>query len=386
MDIKKIIDSEKLVTWRRHFHMYPEVSFKEFESTKYIVSQLEQYPDVEILRPTKTGVVGVLKGGLPGKTIGLRADFDALPITEETDFEFKSKNPGAMHACGHDCHAAMLLGAVDALYQIKDKMPGTVKFIFQHAEELPPGGAIEIVKSGVLDDVDAFYGSHVAISDPVGVVKTAAGPMYAHTDTFKINIKGKGCHAARPDSGIDSLLIGLEVVQSLNYIVSRNVPASEPAVLTVGAFNAGTVANIVPDTAEIKGTVRTYNSDVRNMIVQRVKDLAEGICKAYGATCTVEFVQGYAAVVNDEGLYKFFNKIALETLPDIEIAEMKPIMGGEDFSAYKAIAPSFFSGIGARPEGDEVYPNHHPKTQLNEACLPIGCALYVAFALKIGAL
>jgi len=384
MDIKKMIDNEKLVNWRRHFHMYPEVSFEEHESTKYIIAQLEQYPGIEILRPTATGVVAVLKGGLSGKTIGLRADFDALPITEEADVAFKSKNPGAMHACGHDCHAAMLLGAVDVLYKMKDKLPGTVKFIFQHAEELPPGGAIEIVKSGILDDVDAFYGAHVNVDTPVGIIKSGTGPVYANTDRFEISIKGKGCHAARPDRGIDSLLIGLEVVQSLNYIVSRNVPAAEPAVLTVGAFNAGTVANIVPDTANIKGTVRTYNPQLRDMIAQRINDLTEGICEAYGATCTIEFVQGYAAVVNDENLCQTFNEMALDTLPGIEIVEMTPVMGGEDFSAYRAIAPSFFAGVGARLEDGEVFPGHHPKYKISEACLPIGCALYIAFTLRVG--
>ena len=381
MDIKKTIDTTKLVTWRRHLHMYPETSFQEHESTKYIISQLEQYPGIEILRPTPTGVVAVLKGGLPGKTIGLRADFDALPITEEADVEFKSRNPGAMHACGHDCHAAMLLGAVDVLYKQKDKLTGTVKFIFQHAEELPPGGAIELVKSGVLDDVDAFYGSHVNADLPVGTIKSAAGPVYANTDRFEIIIQGKGCHAARPDKGIDTLLVGLEVVQSLNYIISRNVPSAEPAVLTVGAFNAGTVANIVPDTASIKGTVRTYNAEVRDLIVGRLHDLTNGICKAYGAACTIDFVQGYAAVINDEGLCERFNRLAKETLPDIEIVKMTPVMGGEDFSAYSKIAPSFFAGVGARLEEGEVFPGHHPKYKISEACLPIGCALYVAFAL-----
>jgi amidohydrolase len=382
MDISKLIDNEKLVSWRRHFHMYPEVSFKEYETANYIVAQLKRYPEIEILRPTKTGVVGVLKGGLPGKTIGLRADIDALPITEEADVEFKSKNPGAMHACGHDCHGAMLLGAADALYKIKDKLPGTVKFIFQHAEELPPGGAAELVESGVLNDVEVFYGSHVASDTPVGTIRSASGPLYAHTDRFEIEITGKGCHAAAPHKGIDSLLIGLEVVQSLNYIVSRNIPASETAVLTVGAFNAGTVANIVPDTANIKGTVRTYSSEIRETIISRIEQLAKGICEAYGATCEIQFAQGYAAVDNDEELYKFFNKMAIETLPNIEITAMTPGMGGEDFSAYKKIAPSFFAGIGARLEQGEVFPGHHPKFQISEACLPIGCALYVAFALK----
>ena len=382
MDIKNRIDAQKIVKWRRHFHMYPELSFKEFETAKYIVAELSKYPEIEILRPAKNSVVAVLKGKKPGKTIGLRADIDALPITEEADVEFKSKNPGVMHACGHDFHAAMLLGAVDVLYQLKDEISGCVKFIFQHAEELVPGGAVDIVASGVLDDVEMFYGSHVFPSAPVGMVRAAIGPIYANADTFYITIKGKGAHGARPEASVDSLLVGLEVAQSLNYIVSRNVAAKERAVVTVGAFNAGSAPNIIPDSAQIMGTTRSYSQQTRDLLEERVKALTKNICAAYGAECIIDFKRGYSAVVNDEKCYFLFKDVLAQTLPEVSFEEMVPIMGGEDFSAYGAIAPSIFVSVGAGPKTGAYYENHNPRLVLDEDALFIGTALYAAFAVK----
>ena len=381
MDILKMINTQKVVDWRRHLHAHPEVSFKEFETTEYLVQQLAQYPEIEIIRPAATGLLAILKGGKPGKTIGLRADIDALPITEEADVPFASKNPGAMHACGHDCHTAMLLGAVDALYGMKDELCGTVKFIFQHAEEYPPGGAVDFVKSGLLNDVDAFYGSHVFVDAPAGVIKAATGPVSANADIFKITLQGKGSHAARPEKGIDTLLIGTEIVQALHFIVSRNVSAFDNAVVTIGAFNAGHAHNIIPDTAEILGTVRTVNQETRETIKKRIEDTINGICTAYGASGKLDYTYGYDAVVNDAGLNDFIKGIAAKVLPDAEIAEMKPMMGGEDFSAYGAIAPAFFAGIGAKPMDGEHFEGHHPKFRVDEASLPIGTAMYVAFVL-----
>ena len=381
MDILKLVDTQKVLDWRRHLHMHPELSFKEFETTEYLVQQIAKYPDVEVIRPAKTGLVAVLKGGKPGKTIGLRADIDALPITEEVDLEFKSKNPGVMHACGHDCHTAMLLGALDVLYGQKDQLCGTVKFIFQHAEEHPPGGAIDLVKSGLLDDVEAFYGTHVFVDAPVGVVRTAAGPVSANADIFSIAIQGKGVHAALPEKGVDTLLVGTEIVQALHYIVSRNVSSFESAVVTVGAFNAGNAHNIIPDTAKILGTVRTTTPEVRETIAKRIHDVANSICAAYGASCEVNYTYGYDAVVNDEGLCDYFARITAKVLPDVTIDKMKPIMGGEDFSAYGKIAPALFASVGAGPKDGEYFNAHHPKFFVDEGVLPIGTTLYAAFAL-----
>ncbi|MCL2573772.1 MAG: amidohydrolase [Defluviitaleaceae bacterium] len=381
MDILKLINVQKVIDWRRHLHMYPEVSFKEFETTKYLVEQISKYDGIEILRPAETGIIAVLKGGKPGKTIGLRADIDALPIAEEADVEFKSKNDGVMHACGHDCHAAMLLGALDALHGIKDQLEGTVKFIFQHAEEHPPGGAITLVESGILDDVDAFYGCHVFMDAPAGVVKVSAGPVSANADVFVIDIKGKGTHAAIPEKGIDTLLIGTEIVQALHHIVSRNVSAFENAVLTIGAFNAGHAHNIVPDTARILGTVRTNTPEVREIMVQRINDILKGICAAYGASYELDYTYGYDAVDNDEVLCNYFKDLIIKVLPDVTIDKMKPMMGGEDFSAFSKIAPAFFASIGAGPYSGDYFEGHHPKFCVNEDALPIGAALYAAFAM-----
>ena len=386
MDINKLIDKEKLVAWRRHFHMHPEVAFCEVRGTEYIVSELAKYPDVEVLRPAATGVLAVLKGGKPGKTVGLRADFDALPMTEETDVDFKSKNPGVMHACGHDCHAAMLLGAVDALYKIKDRLAGTIKFIFQHAEEHPPGGAVDFVKSGLLDDVDFFYGAHVHSDITVGMMKCAAGPVYANTDTFDITLQGKGTHAASPHTGIDILLVGTEIVQALNFIVSRNIAPAKAAVVTVAAFNAGSAANIIADQAKMRGTVRSYDPAARELLEQRIHSIVRGICDAYGAHFSITYTRGYAAVVNDEGLCGLFKEVAAEILPDVEIVPMAPGMGGEDFSEYCKIAPAFFAGVGAGFKDKENFPHHHPLFDIDEDALPIGCLTYVAFALRLAAI
>ena len=381
MDILKMVDVQKVTDWRRHIHMHPEVSFKEFETTEYLVQQIAKYPGVEVFRPNATGLVAVLKGGRPGKTIGLRADIDALPITEETDVPFKSKNPGVMHACGHDCHTAMLLGALDILHGLKNELQGTVKFIFQHAEEHPPGGAADLVASGILNDVEAFYGCHIFMDAPAGTVKAAVGPVSANADVFFISIQGKGTHAAIPEKGVDSLLIGTELVQALHTIVSRNVSAFDNAVLTIGAFNAGNAHNIVPDTAEIKGTVRTTTPEVREVMVKRINEVANGICAAYGASCEINYTYGYDAVDNHEGLCNYVKHIVTAAMPDVPIVKMKPMMGGEDFSAYGKIAPAFFAGIGAGPKSGDYFQGHHPKFYVDEAALPIGTAIYAAFAL-----
>jgi len=381
MDILKLVNTQKVLDWRRHIHMHPELSFKEFKTTEYLVQQIEQYPGIEIIRPAKTGLIAILKGGLPGKTIGLRADIDALPITEEVDLPFKSKNPGVMHACGHDCHAAMLLGALDILHGQKDSLKGTVKFIFQHAEEYPPGGAVDMVASGVLDDVEAFYGCHIFMDAPAGTLLAASGPMSANADIFSISIQGKGTHAAIPQKGIDSLLVGSSMVQALHHVVSRNVSAFDNAVLTIGSFHAGNAHNIVPDTAEIQGTVRTNTPDVRKDIVKRINEVVNGICAAYGATCELTYTYGYDAVDNHPGLYDYVKHIAASALPDMAIDKMKPMMGGEDFSAFGKIAPAFFAGIGAGPAEGDYFQGHHPKFCVDEAALPYGTAMYAAFAL-----
>ena len=394
MNIMELIDIEKITKWRRHLHKFPEVSFNERETSKYIAAEIAaNFPDVQILRwgdqnvadkLPNYGLVGVLKGGKPGKTLALRADFDALPMNEETDLEFKSVYEGAAHTCGHDCHAAMLLGAMDVLYKIRAELAGTILFVFQHAEEYVPGGAQAIIDTGVFNDfnVQAFYASHVFPNTPVNTIKFSPGSATANTDSFKIEIQGKGGHGSMPEKCIDSVVIGTEVVQALNFIVSRYISAFDPAVVTVGKFSAGTTFNIIPDTAEILGTVRSMKPEVRDLIEQKIHELATDICKAYDATCNVTYKRGYASVVSDADLCTLFNNIVAETLPGIKVVDADPLMVGEDFSAYQAIAPTLFVSLGAMPKCGEYYINHHPKFMVNEDVLPLGTALYVAFATK----
>ena len=395
MDIMKLIDSEKIRVWRRHMHKYPEVGFNERETSNYIAAEIAaNFPDVELIRfddkvNAETfpnyGLIAVLKGGKPGKALAMRADFDALPMKEDTDLEFKSVHENVAHTCGHDCHAAMLLGAMDALYKIKDELEGHVLFIFQHAEEALPGGAQAIIDSGVFKDYDikAFYASHVFPSDKVGVIKFSPGSVTANSDLAGIEIEGKGGHGSMPEKCIDTVLVGTEVVQALNYIVSRNVSAFNNAVISIGRFSAGTVANIIPHTAEIMVTVRSRDSETRDLIERRINEITQNICAAYGATCKVEYKRGYTSIINDDDLCKTFSNIVAETLPDLEIKANDPLMGGEDFSAFKAIAPTLFVGLGAMPASGEFYVNHHPKFEINEDVLPLGTALYVAFATKM---
>jgi amidohydrolase len=383
-------NTEKIKTWRRYLHQYPEISFRENNTSNYITGQIEKYPDVKILGKVKHGLVAVLDSGKPGKTVALRADFDALPLQEESDVPFKSQTDGIFHACGHDCHAAMLLGAMDALCEYKNegKLSGKVVFIFQHAEELLPGGAIDIVQSGLLDGlgIEAFFALHVFSNIPTGTVKfnpvTPNGFVSANTDAFKIIIQGKGTHGAIPDTGIDSLLIGTEIVQAINFIVSRYVPSAERAVVSIGKFTAGTAPNIIPHTAEIEGTVRTMNPKVRDTIEHRLSEMATNICTAYGASCKTEYKRGYNAMVNDENLCKLLNKITQTSFPQLKTPEAEAMMGGEDFSAYRTIAPTLFLFLGAMPDSGEYFENHHPKVTFNEKALPIGTALLTAFALE----
>jgi amidohydrolase len=384
-ELKNHINAQKILTWRRHMHQYPEISFQEEETGNYIARQIEKYPEVIIQRRIKNGIVAVLDSGKSGKTVAMRADFDALPLREESDCAFKSVNDGVFHACGHDCHAAMLLGAMDVLYKIKQQLTGKIVFIFQHAEELLPGGAKDIIESGVFYGlgIEAFFAVHVFPNIPTGTVQFSPKNATANTDAFKIEIQGRGGHGSRPDKCIDPLLVGTEVLQAFNFIVSRNVAAADKAVVTVGKFNAGTAPNIIPDTAVMEGTVRTVEPDVRDVVEQRIKEITTNICAAYGAECKIRYDRGYTAVVNDKELCGKFKEIAADAVPGIKIEDMEPLMGGEDFSAYREIAPTLFVTVGAMPDSGEYYENHHPKFTVNEDALPIGTMLYTAFAVGI---
>lgn len=381
MSFKQYVDLEQMKLWRRHFHENPELSFEEFETADYIAKALEEM-GVEVTRPTKTGVVGIIKGGKPGKTVGLRADIDALPVMEETSLDFASKKAGVMHACGHDAHAASLLGAAKVLMAIKDEIKGTVKLIFQPGEEKTPGGAQGLVDSGALNDVDMFFGTHVFLGEKPGVIASRVGPMTAAQDGYYITVKGRGGHGAQPQKSIDPVVIGSEIVINLNLIVSRSVDPLANMVITCGKFVAGTVNNVIPDTARLELSVRTNTPDGRKLAENRIRQVVDGICKAHGADYELEFEPGYAATINDQKAVDIVKAVAAKHLGEGSYIEAPMMMGSEDFSAYGQIAPGAFVGVMAGKADDGyIYNNHHPKFAIDEDALGVAAITYVGCAI-----
>lgn len=384
MNLVEKMPQESMITWRRYLHENPELSFEEYETTDYIESILASFPNITYERIAKTGVVATLEGKEPGKTIALRADIDALPVTELADVPFRSKKEGIMHACGHDAHTAMLLGALAFLSDMQDDIKGRIKFIFQAAEELQPGGAKELVKLGVMDDVDMVFGLHVAPKVPVGIAAVIPGPITAASDTFKLTIQGKGSHGSMPDLSIDPVMIGSEIISNFNNIISRNVSPFSNAVISIGQFQAGFAPNVIPDTAEIKGTVRTNDPKVRSMIASRMEAIVKNICDIYGATYEYHYNHGYSPVINNPETTKLVQEAAEKIIGKERLIFPNPIMGGEDFSAYTDVVPGTFSMIGCGTEAEGCgFVNHHPKFKINEECLKYGAALHVQTVLDI---
>ncbi|MGX7420210.1 amidohydrolase [Carnobacterium gallinarum] len=369
---------EDMVKWRRHLHENPELSFHEVETARYIYDLLSTFPNLELSTPIENSVVAILKGAKPGKTVALRADIDALPITEEADVAFPSKNPGVMHACGHDTHTAMLLGACKVLTGMQEQIAGTVKFIFQPAEEVPPGGAKFLVEAGVMEDVDLVFGIHIFPMIPVGVVGVRSGSLTAASDIFELTIQGVGSHGSTPELAVDPILIGAEIVTNLNHIVSRNIAALDSAVISIGEFTSGGSANVIPDTARIQGTVRTNDPKTRLYIKQRIEEMIDHITKMYGATYELNYLLGYSAVINDEAATEMVREAAMKVVGEAAIMTPPRMMGGEDFSAYTDVVPgSFFVVGGGTVEEGCGYMNHHPKFKINEGSLAIGAKMEV---------
>lgn len=384
MDIKDKIPVEDIIKWRRHIHENPEISFNETETAKYIYKELSKLPNLILSTPTENSVVAILNGNTDGETIALRADIDALPIVEEAEVDFKSKNIGVMHACGHDTHAAMLLGAAKALAQMPDKLRGNVKFIFQPAEECPPGGAKAIVDAGILEDVDFVFGLHIFPSIPTGAIGIVNGPLTAAADVFDIHIQGKGAHGSMPELAIDPILTGVEIINNLNNIVSRNIAPMDNAVISIGQFVSGQVHNIIPDTADIKGTVRTHNKETRMFIKKRIEEVVEHVCKMYGATYELEYTLGYSSVVNNKEANEFVTSAAKKIVGEEGIFVAPKIMGGEDFSAYTDVAKgAFFILGGGCAENGYKYINHNPNFIIDEGALPVGSLMHVQIVLDI---
>lgn len=373
----------KVKEWRRHLHQYPELSFQEFKTTEYIIDQIKDLTDLTYERVSPTGIVARLKGSKPGPVIALRADIDALPMTEKSDVPFSSKNEGVMHACGHDCHTAMLLGALHTLYEHRAELEGSFVFIFQAAEEVFPGGAKELVEKGVMEGVDAIIGQHVGPKIKTGHIETCPGYITANSDVFELTVVGKGGHGSSPQSCLDPLPVGAQIVTALQNVVARHIPAQESAVLSVTQFNSGTVYNVIPDTAVIKGTVRTYSTENRELMETMIRQIGEKYAAASDMTIEYTYRQGYDNMYNSPEYTKALMEVADGLHGPGTAGLMEPGMGGEDFSYYLQKVPGcfYFFGVGNQ-EQDCVYSVHNTKFKADEASFAVGMSIMLNAAIR----
>jgi amidohydrolase len=385
----------RVVQWRRDIHQHPELSFQETRTSALVARHLQSL-GIEVQTGVGgNGVVGILRGGKPGPVVALRADMDALPVTELVDLPFKStaramyngQEVGVMHACGHDNHVAILMGTAELLAGMRDRIPGTVKFLFQPAEEAPPrGGAGPMIDAGALENphVDAVFGLHVG-PGALGTVSYVSGPTAASADNFKVVVHGKQTHGAMPWAGVDPIVVGAQIVLGFQTIMSRQVNlSSAPAILTVGAFNAGNRTNIIPDSAVLIGTVRTFDEAVRGEIHARMKKTAEAIAQSAGATAEVEIETGYPVTVNDGALTTRMIPTLQRAAGATHVAKGTPTTAAEDFSRYARKVPGLFVSLGVTPPSKDWHtaaPNHSPLFEADEAALPIGVRVMSSLAL-----
>jgi amidohydrolase len=389
IDAALAANKAQLIEWRRHLHQNPELGNHEVETAKFVVERLRSFGLEPRTGVAKTGVVAVIEGGRPGPVVALRADMDALPVTEEVDLPFASKatstyegkTVGVMHACGHDTHVAMLLDAAQALVSVRKDLPGKVVLVFQPAEEsVPlaeqPAGAELMLKEGAFDapKVDVVFGLHVFSQVASGVLGYRVGPILAAADRFEIVVQGRQAHGSKPWAGIDPIVVGSEIVMALQTIVSRTVDIThEPAVVTVGQFDAGVRNNIIPDRARLVGTIRTFDEAMRDDIHARVRRIAEGVAAAHGTTVKVSLEKGYPVTVNDPALTQKMLP-TLERVAPGQVREIAKITGAEDFSFFANRVPGLFVIVGVTPPEQmaTASSNHSPRFYVDEAALPTG--------------
>jgi amidohydrolase len=388
-----------VIAWRRDLHEHPELGNREFRTAGIVAAHLNRLGFDEVRTGVAhTGVVGLLKGALPGPTVALRADMDALPVTEETGLPFASKvrtqfngeEVGAMHACGHDCHVAILLGVADILAGLRSQLRGSVKLIFQPAEEMPPegedGGAEMMVREGALENPTpgAIFGLHVTSRQPAGEIGWRSGPTMASSDKLRIDVLGRQTHGAAPWLGVDPIVTAAQVVLGLQTIVSRTQDLTrEPAVVTIGAIRGGVRENIIPDSVTMRGTIRSFNEAMRDDIHERVTTLAEAIARGSRATCRVCITKNYPVTINDPAL----TEAMLPTLHRVGgvdgTVNVPKVTGSEDFSFFQRVVPGLFVFLGVTPPGVDpktAAPNHSPRFIVHEAALATGVRLLAHLA------
>jgi len=376
---------EQVVAWRRYLHAHPELSFHEQRTAAYIEETLQSFGSLIITRPTETSVMARLIGTKPGRVLAIRADIDALPIHEENDhLPFTSTASGVMHACGHDGHTAIALGVAKVLSAHQQDLEGEIRFIFQHAEELPPGGADDMIAAGVMDGVDWVIGAHLQSPVEVGKVGVVNGAMLASPDTFTITVKGKGGHAAEPHRTVDSITIGAQIITNLQHIVSRLSDPMEPLVVSVTKFAGGHTHNVIPGTAELCGTVRCMNNELRKSVPQQMEKIIKGITEAYDADYELTYNYGYRPLINEATVTALVAETITELLGPDALYTIRPSMSADDFSAFLSRAPGTYFNIGAgNKEQGIIYPHHHPKFTIDEEALRIGVKVFLAATVKL---
>ncbi len=372
-----------LVALRRQIHQQPELGFKEQITATRIASKLTEWGIAHQTGIAETGVVAVIQGRKTSpklRTLAIRADMDALPIQEANDVPYKSQHQGVMHACGHDGHTSIALMTAYYLSQHRDDFAGTVKIIFQPAEE-GPGGAKPMIEAGVLKnpDVDAIIGLHLWNNLPLGTIGVRSGALMAAVERFSLTIQGKGGHGAMPHQTVDSIVLASQIVTALQTIVSRNVNPIDSAVVTVGQFNAGTAKNVIADTASLAGTVRYFNPNLADFFHHRIESIVAGICAAYGATYKLDYIKFYPPVINDEKITELVRSVAVDLVETpLGIVPECQTMGGEDMSFFLQEVPGCYFFVGsANPDRSLAYPHHHPRFDFDETALATGVEMFV---------
>lgn len=372
---------EEIVNWRRYLHQHPELSFQEYKTSAFLYETLSTFPNLEVTRPTETSVLAVLKGAYPGKTIGFRADMDALPIQEETGLPYASENDGIMHACGHDGHTAILLGVAKALSVKQEKIHGEIRFYFQHAEEQLPGGAREMVAAGVTEGVDYVFGLHLSSLTPLGQLTITPGAATSNSDMFHVTIKGKGGHSSQPENTIDPVVTSAQIITSLQTVVSRITSPKDELVVSVTTLQAGDAVNVIPEQVKIGASVRSFSQDVRKRAVEAIEQIIKGVSEANGCQYELNYTYGYDSVVNDTEATAIAVGAIRRKLGEGAYVEGEAIMGGEDFSAFSNVVPGCFVFVGAcSPDNQTPAPHHHPKFLIDEAALADGANMFLAIA------
>ncbi len=368
---------ESLVNWRRDIHRHPELGFHEVRTAGVVASHLHQL-GIEVMTGVgKTGVVGIVEGSGPGPTVLLRFDMDALPVQEETNLPFASEHQGVMHACGHDGHTAIGMGVAQILAESRQQWPGRVKLLFQPAEE-GLGGALATIQDGVLEHPrpDVAFGLHLWNQFPSGQLYIQAGPLMAAADRFHIEVLGKGGHGGEPHLTIDAIWVAAQVATALHTVVSRNVPPAEPAVLSIGSIHGGSAFNVIAENVTMHGTLRTFNPEVRELLIRRMREVVAGICAAHGARYNFAMDDFYTpAVINDEQATAVVQQAARDLFADERLAHMAPFMVAEDMAELLNRVPGCFVIVGASPDDNHVGPHHNPRFNIDEAMLVDGAAL-----------